>query len=226
MIILVKLKNFAFLTNLLYINNRHKIDITQRSLQNDIFFNKLSTRAKFFLGIFTFSMMLSFVGVFSSYIMRVIQVRENLMDVMQDKLTSAETVLKSDIHNISKMLNIIEELASFKEDGALDEFNQQSLSYFLNVLVKTNSNIMQMRIIDINGDEIYRLQRNDIASPVTCVDSGELQNKKHRYYFTQTLTIPEGEIWISDLDLNIEYRQIQKTISTHYKIFHTSSSER
>ncbi len=168
-----------------------------------IFFNKLSTRAKFFLGIFTFSMMLSFVGgVFSSYIMRVIQVRENLMDVMQDKLTSAETVLKSDIHNISKMLNIIEELASFKEDGALDEFNQQSLSYFLNVLVKTNSNIMQMRIIDINGDEIYRLQRNDIASPpVTCVDSGELQNKKHRYYFTQTLTIPEGGrygylIWI------------------------------
>lgn len=144
-----------------------------------IFFNKLSTRAKFFLGIFTFSMMLSFVGVFSSYIMRVIQVRENLMDVMQDKLTSAETVLKSDIHNISKMLNIIEELASFKEDGALDEFNQQSLSYFLNVLVKTNSNIMQMRIIDINGDEIYRLQRNDIASPVTCVDSGELQNKKN-----------------------------------------------
>ena len=41
------------------------------------------------------------------------------------------------------------------------------------------------------------------------VDSGDLQNKRHRYYFTTANALAPGDLYISRLDLNVEHGQIE-----------------
>ncbi|MGL1894193.1 MAG: HD domain-containing protein [Spirochaetaceae bacterium] len=75
------------------------------------------------------------------------------------------------------------------------------------LLSSLNGNYDQVRYIDINGDEKIRINYNN-GEPVI-VPKGELQNKKDRYYFKDTLSFKEPTILISKLDLNIENGEIE-----------------
>uniref|UniRef100_UPI004055D06C ATP-binding protein n=1 Tax=Candidatus Electrothrix sp. TaxID=2170559 RepID=UPI004055D06C len=65
----------------------------------------------------------------------------------------------------------------------------------------------QIRWIDETGMERVRVDYSPdgptIASPQL------LQNKKRRYYVTETVTLPLGSIFISPLDLNVEHGQVE-----------------
>jgi len=65
----------------------------------------------------------------------------------------------------------------------------------------------QIRFIDINGDEIIRIEFNQNGS--YSVNKSTLQNKKNRYYFEDTADLENGDIYISPIDLNIESNIIQ-----------------
>ncbi|WPD21952.1 MAG: ATP-binding protein [Candidatus Electrothrix scaldis] len=65
----------------------------------------------------------------------------------------------------------------------------------------------QIRWIDANGMERVRV---DYAPDGPKVIPGHfLQNKEDRYYVTETLKLPLGEIYISPLDLNMERGQVE-----------------
>lgn len=66
----------------------------------------------------------------------------------------------------------------------------------------------QIRYIDQNGNEKIRINFAQNGS-VIVPDSG-LQNKKDRYYFTETAKLDKGQIYISKLDLNVENNQVEK----------------
>lgn len=68
----------------------------------------------------------------------------------------------------------------------------------------------QIRIIDSSGDEIVRIENKQEGS-TTIVPESELQNKKNRYYFHETMKLNMGQIYASSIDLNIE----QDGIETH-----------
>ncbi|MFK5894756.1 MAG: diguanylate cyclase [Pseudomonadota bacterium] len=65
----------------------------------------------------------------------------------------------------------------------------------------------QIRYIDANGVETIRVNFNN-GKPVS-IPTSKLQNKKHRYYFTETLTLKIGEVYISPFDLNIENKEVE-----------------
>ncbi|MES9994288.1 MAG: PAS domain S-box protein [Candidatus Thiodiazotropha sp.] len=65
----------------------------------------------------------------------------------------------------------------------------------------------QIRLIDLSGKEVVRLNyRNSIA---VGVPQHELQDKSGRYYFTETMSKGPGKIFVSAMDLNIEYGKIE-----------------
>ncbi|WKY44592.1 diguanylate cyclase [Eubacteriaceae bacterium ES2] len=66
----------------------------------------------------------------------------------------------------------------------------------------------QIRLIDINGDEIIRVDYNEAGAILLADD--QLQNKKDRYYFTETISLEKNEIYISPFDLNIENGVIEE----------------
>ncbi|MBF4694155.1 diguanylate cyclase domain-containing protein [Fusibacter ferrireducens] len=73
----------------------------------------------------------------------------------------------------------------------------------------THRNIYdQIRFIDLEGDERIRINYEDGKGKIVPVD--QLQNKVERYYFTNTIHLPEESIYISQLDLNMENDSIEE----------------
>jgi signal transduction histidine kinase len=97
----------------------------------------------------------------------------------------------------------------------IDEF-QQTQSHILRSLsehidpslfyhfLKADTHIMQIRFIDLNGDEKIRFDRLRDGT-LRQIPSNELQNKADRYYFRQFAALSENMVDFSELDLNIEH---------------------
>ncbi|WP_041603495.1 sensor domain-containing diguanylate cyclase [Thioflavicoccus mobilis] len=60
----------------------------------------------------------------------------------------------------------------------------------------------QLRYIDAKGMEVVRVNFND-GDPVIAPDA-ELQDKRGRYYFTDTMAHDHGQVCVTPMDLNIE----------------------
>ncbi|MBN2755042.1 MAG: hypothetical protein JXR81_09330 [Candidatus Goldbacteria bacterium] len=68
----------------------------------------------------------------------------------------------------------------------------------------------QIRFIDNNGMEVIRV--NYGSGKPYVVPEKDLQNKKGRYYFSDVIGLKIGEVFVSPLDLNIEYKEIEKPL--------------
>ncbi|MBS7526306.1 EAL domain-containing protein [Fusibacter paucivorans] len=64
--------------------------------------------------------------------------------------------------------------------------------------------LSQIRILDMDGNELVRVNRRKADEVVERVSPKDLQNKADRYYYQSALDLREGEMYISDFDLNIE----------------------
>jgi len=65
----------------------------------------------------------------------------------------------------------------------------------------------QIRFLDASGDEKIRI--NIGSDGGYSVPEKDLQNKKDRYYYTETIKLKEESVYVSPLDLNIEQGKIQ-----------------
>jgi signal transduction histidine kinase/DNA-binding response OmpR family regulator len=65
----------------------------------------------------------------------------------------------------------------------------------------------QIRILDNNGMELIRINFNN-GHPAP-VPSDGLQNKADRYYFKESMSLKNGEIYVSPFDLNVENKKIE-----------------
>jgi len=65
----------------------------------------------------------------------------------------------------------------------------------------------QIRFIDVDGNEKIRINKSDEGTYI--VSEANLQNKADRDYFKKTIELPDGDFYISSLDLNIEDGKIE-----------------
>jgi len=68
----------------------------------------------------------------------------------------------------------------------------------------------QVRFLDATGKELVRVNFNGGAAAI--VPPEELQDKGKRYYFTDTLKLKAGEVFVSPLDLNIERGALERPL--------------
>ncbi|MDD9194418.1 sensor domain-containing diguanylate cyclase [Aliivibrio sp. S3MY1] len=66
----------------------------------------------------------------------------------------------------------------------------------------------QLRYLDLDGNEIIRINYNNGIPSI--IPKNQLQNKRNRYYFKDSLKLKDSEIYISILDLNIEHGKIEQ----------------
>ena len=76
------------------------------------------------------------------------------------------------------------------------------------VLARHYPHFYYIRYIGLDGRELMRVKRKD--NDVFTIPHDRLQDKSERYYFHEALKYRPGEIYISPLDLNIEYGQVEK----------------
>ncbi len=84
-----------------------------------------------------------------------------------------------------------------------DELAQQFLLF-----AQEKENYQQVRYIDKTGQEVVRVDRRDGLLRV--VPDSDLQDKSERYYFTETVRLSAGEVYVSELDLNREFGAVER----------------
>ncbi|MGN7612885.1 ATP-binding protein [Magnetococcales bacterium HHB-1] len=65
----------------------------------------------------------------------------------------------------------------------------------------------QIRLINAQGQELIRIQKTPYG--IVTVPEEQRQNKKARYYFTETISLPANRIFISPFDLNVEQGKVE-----------------
>ena len=167
--------------------------------------NYKNIKLKIILILFTFGVLFSFILtnkiLFGEKIHNI--VHSNSVIIFYEK----KRIFEEFLDLARNQLNSINKSHFFKEFLESGEINK-SKDLFL-AIARTSSDIMQVRYIDKNGNEIIRVDRSKISSPVFLVPQNELQNKKDRYYFTHSITNANENIWFSSLDLNIENKKVQ-----------------
>ncbi|MFC1802173.1 ATP-binding protein, partial [Patescibacteria group bacterium] len=114
-----------------------------------------------------------------------------------------------DVITISNLPDI-EDLVSFCGSYSCDDVKKRIQKTFV-AFAESYPEYMQVRYIDEIGNEIVRVDRDDIKN-VRVIDSSHLQNKSNRYYFKKSIDIPRGKVYISELDLNIEFGEIERPL--------------
>jgi signal transduction histidine kinase len=67
----------------------------------------------------------------------------------------------------------------------------------------------QARLIDAAGREMVRV--NLVDGRAVVVPEEQLQSKKDRYYFDETLQMKRGQVYVSPLDLNVEHGKVERS---------------
>ena len=75
-------------------------------------------------------------------------------------------------------------------------------------LARLDPHIYQIRLITADGQEWVRVDRK--PQGVYVVPRHELQSKGDRYYFRDAMNVGLGQIYVSPLDLNVEFGKIEK----------------
>ncbi|PLX12443.1 MAG: hypothetical protein C0598_06015 [Marinilabiliales bacterium] len=124
--------------------------------------------------------------------------------VVETKLKNVETEIS---HIISEMFVLklnsrISEICNTNDEKAFQNVENDILN-----LVKFQKSYDQVRIINKHGNEIIRVNYNS-GNPYI-VRKDQLQNKKDRYYFSETCKLEKNEIFVSPFDLNVENKQLE-----------------
>lgn len=92
-------------------------------------------------------------------------------------------------------------------DGSTIEEWKQRLETIFSRMIEVNPQIDNIRYIGKNGDELVRVN-GDQGNPLV-VSPPNLQNKGHHTYFQEGIRIRKDEIYISDIELNVEHGVIE-----------------
>ena len=90
-----------------------------------------------------------------------------------------------------------------------DRENRATANQLFYAISNTNSSLMQVRFIDLEGMEKIRIDWNTAKQWPEIVKEEDLQNKSDRYYFIEASQIPANSFWYSNLDLNVEHKKIE-----------------
>ena len=90
-----------------------------------------------------------------------------------------------------------------------NKINKDNLISLFNILMLHENSISQLRYIDLNGNEIIRLERKVKNDIINITDENKLQNKMHREYFKETINLNTNQLYVSKINLNIEHNEIE-----------------
>lgn len=173
---------------------------------NEKVFKEVKTIIKFMFVIF-FIMGLSYLSITLLMQFNVNKIQKSGIISNEQIVLDVERVIISNKMNqvVSDLLYINDSLQLCNGDNNYEDLERQWLAFSNRKKIYD-----QIRFIDLDGNEVIRVNYKDDGAEI--VDRLNLQNKKDRYYFKDTISLNKNQIYISKLDLNIEGDEIEQPI--------------
>lgn len=141
--------------------------------------------------------------------------QETLRNLEQEVTVRAQGIarffdqLSSELRYLAKSRNLADLLAAAQDsDPWLEHQATSRLERDYAVLASLYPHVYQIRLLTMQGHEWLRVDRK--PDGVRVVPRAALQDKADRYYFREAVALDAGHIYVSPLDLNVEYGQIEK----------------
>lgn len=116
------------------------------------------------------------------------------------------------LHGIKKDIYALVGTRHFKELArqvkAGEVIETRRVGYLFEDLAELTKRLDQVRYLDATGFE--RLRVDFLGSVAKPAETERLQDKSKRYYFLEAKDLPEGDLYISPLDLNVERGEIER----------------
>jgi len=171
-------------------------------------------RKQIYILFFIFGFIIILLNFIVSYVKMGAEIEKDFLNDSKKTLQFNEAIIENNIdhfvHELQTLANSpfassLIEKGHLKENRARVERNNLHLMD----MAKSHEEMMQIRYINNDGDEIARVDRIHLGTKPKLIARGGLQNKKDRYYFKEISQVPEGEMWYSKIDLNVEHGEIQ-----------------
>jgi len=134
----------------------------------------------------------------------------------KNKLASNE-VIQVELARISLLRDfeiVLPDISVLANDDYLQQYLNSSDSHSRQSLIEEFKTFLihkrlyrMIRILDLSGMEQIRVEYRD--GDIIVIPRQQLQDKSHRYYFQESIGFGLGELYISPIDLNVEFNKIE-----------------
>jgi nitrogen-specific signal transduction histidine kinase len=166
------------------------------------------TTSKIFLTFIVFAFIIASTSVIINSVMFADKQQKLALENATKKIKEREAIFQTFIKNIDNTLIAVRENSTF-----IKYINNQTdikdIEKIFLTISKSNAHIMQLRYLDKKGIEKIRVDRKNFDTKPFIVSKNKLQDKSHRYYFTNSKLINKEKIWYSKIDLNIENKKVE-----------------
>ena len=119
---------------------------------------------------------------------------------------------RQDVHYLAQLYSMRQLLYARHKGQVVDAiYWRTQLGEDFRIFARTHPTYYQIRYLDVNGDEVVRVNQPLGQSPYIVPDT-ELQNKAHRYYFQEAAHLTPGQMYVSPLDLNREHHAVERPL--------------
>ena len=130
-------------------------------------------------------------------------------EITEQSLVYAEQYFIS--YKINRLTSDLQFICDSLPEELSQAYNMNHVEELWRVYADSRKVFDQIRLISTKGDEVVRVDYSPDGAFV--VPRDQLQNKKDRYYFQSAIKLNADEIYLSNLDLNIENGVIELPIN-------------
>ena len=171
---------------------------------------RFNFRTKLFLTLFLY-------GVFLLLIATTVVVNYSQNSIGKTAIENAEEIFRKNrnlirfyLDNMQAKLDAVMISEMFQRHLDKDGFLDREIEDLFLSIASSDNCIMQLRFLNTKGREIIRVDRDACYTIPYLVNYNDLQNKEERYYFKKIISLNEKEYWLSNLDLNMEHKKIER----------------
>ncbi|MCP3849810.1 MAG: diguanylate cyclase [Gammaproteobacteria bacterium] len=137
------------------------------------------------------------------------EIRNNFQQEAAIVLELEKTFFSQALNEVRSDLIFLSEQAQFQSYES-QEIDLKVVNKVANTFLRfsqSKKRYDKIRFINANGAEIIRVNYQNGSAAI--IPTADLQNKLHRYYFSETAMLKSGEVYTSPFDLNIENKQVE-----------------
>ena len=166
------------------------------------FWNSIVIRfALFFTGLLVFVILLSGYLVFQKSSIVIVDFAKERIRYSSESAEQSFYALLGEVSNDIAVISGSLALLNFVNNP--NQTTSTDLSKLFEVILTNKPAYFQIRLIDTNGLEIIRFDKNE--NTIMQMESQDLQQKGGREYFQEAMKINPGEYYFSKINLNEEY---------------------
>ncbi|GAA6173316.1 hypothetical protein NBRC116592_29860 [Colwellia sp. KU-HH00111] len=146
---------------------------------------------------------------------KAIELQQSHLELIKHEIEAALNQHKNILMSLRDTPSIQAILHAIKEHGLDPKSNEslniwkQRLATTFTAFLKNQPQYLQIRYIKNSGDELVRVERNH-NNQVVITNDLALQNKSNSNYVSETIKLPSGAVYFSDVSLNKEHGKIQQ----------------